>query len=333
MTRLALFGAGRIGQVHARNLMSMPDMKLVAIVDPVSTAAREDLLARSQAQLLDADAVFKDASIDAYLIASPTDTHADLLRRAARTGKPVFCEKPISLDFRQVLGVAREFDGAGSRVMLGFQRRYDPDFRQVREEILSGRSGRVQHIVMHTRDPAPPPVSYIRSSGGLFRDQAIHDFDMTRYLLGEEIVSVFATGSCLIAPEIGAAGDIDTAMITLRAASGALVQMVNARHAAFGYDQRLEAVCAERVFYVANQPAHHLVSADARGFTASGPVGDFIARFAQAYRAEMEAFRDLIECGRAPLATLRDGVEAQRLAEAAALSLQTGQPVNPATCT
>jgi len=331
MTRLALFGAGRIGQVHARNLMTMPDMKLVAIADPVASPAREDLLMRSQARLDDAESIFSDPDIDAYLIASPTDTHASLLRRAAGTGKPVFCEKPISLDFRQVVDVAEAFSRTNTRIMLGFQRRYDPDFMQVREEIRSGRSGKVQHIVMHTRDPSPPPVSYVKSSGGLFRDQAIHDFDMTRYLLGEEITSVFATGNCLIAPEIGEAGDIDTAMMTLRSESGSLVQMINARYAAFGYDQRLEAVCAERVFYVANHPAHHLVSADARGFTSSGPMSDFIARFAQAYRAEMEAFRDMIVQGRPPLATLCDGVEAQRLAEAAALSLQTGRPVDVAS--
>lgn len=327
MTTLALFGAGRIGQVHARNLMAMQDMKLVAVADPIASSAREDLLARSQARLSDAKAIFADPDIDAYLIASPTDTHESLLRQAARTGKPVFCEKPVSLDFRKVIDVAREIDAAGNPVMLGFQRRYDPDFLRVKEEIASGRSGRVQHVVMHTRDPSPPPVSYIKSSGGLFRDQAIHDFDMTRYLLGEEIVSVYATGACLIDPAIGEAGDIDTAMITLRSESGRLVQMINARHAAFGYDQRLEAVCEKRVFYVANQPVTNVVSADAQGFTSAPPMGDFITRFAEAYRAEMNAFRALIQQGSKPLATMREGVEAQRLAEAAALSLQAGGPV------
>ena len=327
MTTLALFGAGRIGQVHARNLMAMQDMKLVAVADPIASSAREDLLARSQARLSDAKAIFADPDIDAYLIASPTDTHEPLLHQAARTGKPVFCEKPVSLDFKKVIDVAREIDAAGNPVMLGFQRRYDPDFLRVKEEIASGRSGRVQHIVMHTRDPSPPPVSYIKSSGGLFRDQAIHDFDMTRYLLGEEIVSVYATGACLIDPAIGEAGDIDTAMITLRSESGRLVQMINARHAAFGYDQRLEAVCGKRVFYVANQPVTNVVSADAKGLTSAPPMGDFINRFAEAYRAEMNAFRALIQQGSKPLATMREGVEAQRLAEAAALSLQAGGPV------
>ncbi|WP_025885020.1 inositol 2-dehydrogenase [Asaia prunellae] len=327
MTKLALFGAGRIGQVHARNLMAMQDMKLVAIADPVPSPGREDLLARSQARLSDAEAVFADPEIDAYLIASPTDTHEWLLRQAARTGKPVFCEKPVSLDFRKVIDIAREIGSAGNAVMLGFQRRYDPDFLHVKEEIASGRSGKVQHIVMHTRDPSPPPVSYVKSSGGLFRDQAIHDFDMTRYLLGEEIVSVSATGACLIDPAIGEAGDIDTAMITLRSESGRLVQMINARHAAFGYDQRLEAVCEKRVFYVANQPATNFISADIQGFTSSRPMSDFIARFAEAYRAEMDAFRALIQQGKPPLATMRDGVEAQRLAEAATLSLELSRPV------
>ncbi|WP_336761627.1 inositol 2-dehydrogenase [Asaia sp. VD9] len=328
MVSIALFGAGRIGQVHADNLLSIPDITLSALADPVASEARESLLARSGASLREPEAIFSDPDIDAYVIASPTDTHARFLHLAARTGKPVFCEKPVSLEFAQVVETARIIQHAGSPVMLGFQRRYDPEFMQLRQSIASGEAGRAQHIVMHTRDPAPPPLAYIQSSGGLFRDQAIHDFDMTRYLLDEEIVSVSATGACLIDPAIGAAGDIDTAMITLRASSGRLVQMINARHAAFGYDQRLEVVCERAVFTIRNHPATQIVRADAQGFLTAPPVSNFITRFASAYRAEMKAFHAMIVSGVKPLATMQDGVEAQRLAEAALLSMQENRPVS-----
>lgn len=180
---------------------------------------------------------------------------------------------------------------------------------------------------MTTRDPSPPPVEYVKRSGGLFRDQAIHDFDMARYLLGEEIVSVYAVGGCLIDPAIGAAGDIDTAMITLESRSGRFVQMNNCRRAAFGYDQRLEAVCSKEVLTIGNSPQNTVTIADARGFTAAPPENYFIERFAGAYRLEMEAFVDLLRSGSEPLAGIEDGLEAQRLAEAAQVSLESGQPV------
>ncbi|MBE7201711.1 MAG: hypothetical protein INR70_28445 [Parafilimonas terrae] len=181
---------------------------------------------------------------------------------------------------------------------------------------------------MHTRDPAPLPVSYVERSGGMFRDQAIHDFDMARYLLGEEIRTVYAAGACLIDPAIAAAGDIDTAMITLTSVSGRFVQMVNCRRAPFGYDQRLEALCAREVLYVANRPRHDLVVASAAGFTTAPPENYFIERFAEAYQAEMAGFLDLLTLGTPPLAGLAEGLEAQRLAEAALASMQRGVPVH-----
>jgi myo-inositol 2-dehydrogenase/D-chiro-inositol 1-dehydrogenase len=180
---------------------------------------------------------------------------------------------------------------------------------------------------MTTRDPAPPPIDYVQRSGGLFLDQAIHDFDMARYLLGEDISRVYAVGGCLIDPAIGAAGDIDTAMITLTSASGRFVQMNNCRRAAFGYDQRLEAVCSNEVLSLGNSLQSNLTIADARGFTTSPPQNYFIERFTQAYRLEMAAFVALLRNGEAPLAGISDGLEAQRLAEAARTSYQTGLPV------
>ncbi|ANG62735.1 inositol 2-dehydrogenase [Marinobacterium aestuarii] len=328
MIRLALFGAGRIGQVHAFNAAAQQGVCLKYLVDPVTSTARQQLAERTGARIVEAETVFSDPSVDGVIIASSTDTHADLLLRAADAGKAVFCEKPVALDFAYVTDIVRKVEASGIACMLGFQRRYDPDFRHVRERIAQGLAGTLEHIIMTTRDPAPPPIDYVQRSGGLFLDQAIHDFDMARYLLGEEISRVYAVGGCLIDPAIGAAGDIDTAMITLTSRSGRFVQMNNCRRAAFGYDQRLEAVCSKEVLSLGNSLQNNLTIGDARGFTRSPPQNYFIERFAMAYRLEMAAFVARLRNGETPLAGIRDGLEAQRLAEAARESHRTGLPVD-----
>ena len=327
MIKLAVFGAGRIGYVHALNAASLPSVRLEYIVDPIPSAHLDDLASKTGARIVEADTVFADPSIDGVIIASSTDTHAELILQSVAAGKAMFCEKPISLDFKLVTEVAEAVTKAGTPCMLGFQRRYDPNFRMVRERIQSGTSGQLEQVVMHTRDPSPPPVEYVKRSGGMFRDQAIHDFDMARYLLGEEIQSVYAVGGCLIDPEIGKAGDIDTAMITLTSKSGRFVQMNNCRRAPFGYDQRLEALCAKEVLYVENRPKDSVMIGSAQGFTSAPPMNYFIERFADAYRAEMVAFVEMLKTGAEPLAGMADGLEAQRLAEAAIVSMQTGKVV------
>ena len=327
MIKLAVFGAGRIGYVHALNAASLPSVRLEYIVDPIPSAHLDDLASKTGARIVEADTVFADPSIDGVIIASSTDTHAELILQSVAAGKAMFCEKPISLDFKLVTEVAEAVAKAGTPCMLGFQRRYDPNFRMVRERIQSGTSGQLEQVVMHTRDPSPPPVEYVKRSGGMFRDQAIHDFDMARYLLGEEIQSVYAVGGCLIDPEIGKAGDIDTAMITLTSKSGRFVQMNNCRRAPFGYDQRLEALCAKEVLYVENRPKDSVMIGSAQGFTSAPPMNYFIERFADAYRAEMVAFVEMLKTRAGPLAGMADGLEAQRLAEAAIVSMQTGKVV------
>lgn len=328
MVKLAIFGTGRIGFVHALNAASQPGVQLAYIVDPADSPARADIASRTGANIVDPETVFADRTVDGVVIASSTDTHAELMLRAVEAGKAIFCEKPISLDFARVTAVADAVKKAGTPCMLGFQRRYDPNFRFVRERIVSGAAGKLEHVVMHTRDPSPPPIDYVKRSGGMFRDQAIHDFDMARYLLGEEIRTVYAVGACLIDPRIGEAGDIDTAMITLTSDSGRFVQMVNCRRAPFGYDQRLEALCSKEVLYVENRPSSAVMIADAKGFTTSTPMDYFIARFAEAYAAEMATFVDMLSKGTAPLAVIDDGVEAQRLAEAAIQSMESGAVVH-----
>ena len=331
MIKLAVFGAGRIGYVHALNAGSLPSVRLEYIVDPIPSAHLDDLASKTGARIVEADTVFADPSIDGVIIASSTDTHAELILQSVAAGKAMFCEKPISLDFKLVTEVAEAVAKAGTPCMLGFQRRYDPNFRMVRERIQSGTSGQLEQVVMHTRDPSPPPVEYVKRSGGMFRDQAIHDFDMARYLLGEEIRTVYAVGGCLIDPEIGKAGDIDTAMITLTSKSGRFVQMNNCRRAPFGYDQRLEALCAKEVLYVENRPKDSVMIGSAQGFTSAPPMNYFIERFADAYRAEMVAFVEMLKTGAEPLAGMADGLEAQRLAEAAIVSMQTGKVVELTT--
>ncbi len=331
MIKLAVFGAGRIGYVHALNAASLRSVRLEYIVDPIPSAHLDDLASKTGARIVEADTVFADPSIDGVIIASSTDTHAELILQSVAAGKAMFCEKPISLDFKLVTEVAEAVAKAGTPCMLGFQRRYDPNFRMVRERIQSGTSGQLEQVVMHTRDPSPPPVEYVKRSGGMFRDQAIHDFDMARYLLGEEIRTVYAVGGCLIDPEIGKAGDIDTAMITLTSKSGRFVQMNNCRRAPFGYDQRLEALCAKEVLYVENRPKDSVMIGSAQGFTSAPPMNYFIERFADAYRAEMVAFVEMLKTGAEPLAGMADGLEAQRLAEAAIVSMQTGKVVELTT--
>lgn len=327
MTRLAIFGAGRIGQIHARNAAAEADVELAHIVDPVESPARDALAAETGAALSDPETVFADKSLDGVIIASSTDTHADLMIRAASCGLAVFCEKPVSLDFKLVEAAARKVSAAGVPVMLGFQRRYDASFRAVRERIASGAAGRLEHVMMQSRDPAPPPGAYVRTSGGMFRDTAIHDMDMARFLLDEDVATVYAVGACLISPEIGEAGDIDTLMITLTTRSGRMAQVTNCRRGPMGYDQRLEALCANEVLFVENRPQTTVRIARPDGVTSAPPENYFLDRFAQAYRDEMTAFVAMLRTGAPPLATLADGVEAQRLVEAAIVSHKTGAPV------
>lgn len=327
MIRLACFGAGRIGHVHARNAALLPNVTLAFLSDPVAGPGREELARVTGAKIAEPDRIFADDSVDGIIIASSTDSHAGLLARAADTGKAVFCEKPISLHFALSEEVARKVAASGIRCMMGFQRRYDRSFRALKQRIASGASGALEQVVMFSRDPSPPPRSYVETSGGMFRDSSIHDADMALHLLEEQIVSVYATGAALISDEIRAVGDVDTLMITLATETGRMAQITASRRGPMGYDQRLEALCSNEVLAVGNQPQSTLSVADGQGNHSAPPENYFIERFAQAYRDEMAAFAALIREGTPPLAGIRDGLEAQRLVEAAVESARTGQVV------
>jgi myo-inositol 2-dehydrogenase/D-chiro-inositol 1-dehydrogenase len=261
------------------------------------------------------------------LIATSTDTHVPLIIAAAKAGKAVLCEKPIDLDLKRAETCGAEIAPLKATVMIGFNRRYDPSFRAVHERLQAGEIGTLEQLVITSRDPAPPPISYIKVSGGIFRDMTIHDFDLARYFAGD-IESVFAYGANLIDPDIREAGDIDAAMVVLRAKSGALVHINNSRRCAYGYDQRIEAFGEKGMLQAQNRHLTTIESWGAARTRAQDPVQDFfIARYAEAYVAELDHFVSCVETSAAPLAGFAEGREALRLAEAAAESARTGRAV------
>jgi myo-inositol 2-dehydrogenase/D-chiro-inositol 1-dehydrogenase len=327
MVRFALLGCGRIGRVHAGAIAAHPRAELAACFDPDPQAAQEVASATGAHHAGSADEVLSDPQIGAVLIASATPTHVDLLTRAAQAGKAVLCEKPIDLDLARVDACWAEIGGRSPLVMIGFNRRFDPSFRALRNRLHAGEIGKLEQVVITSRDPRPPPPAYVAASGGLFRDMTIHDFDMARYLAGD-IVEVFAAGANLVDPALGEAGDIDAAMLVLRAASGALVHINNSRRCAYGYDQRIEAFGEGGMLQAGNRHDTTVESWTARGTHAMDTVQDFfIARYAEAYRAEIDHFVSCAETGAAPLAGFAEGRAALALADAALESARIGRAV------
>jgi myo-inositol 2-dehydrogenase/D-chiro-inositol 1-dehydrogenase len=325
--RFSVLGCGRIGTMHARNLARHPKARLTSVFDVVtkaSDAMAAELGVKAAASI---EAVLADPEVDAVLIATSTDTHVDLITAAAKAGKAILCEKPIALDMAKVDQCWAEISGLRPTVMIGFNRRFDPSFRAVHDRMTAGEIGRLEQIVITSRDPAPPPVSYIKVSGGLFRDMTIHDFDLARYFAGD-IVEVHAFGANLVDPAIADAGDIDAAMVTLKAASGALIHINNSRRCSYGYDQRLEVFGAKGMLIAGNRTATTVQAFSAAG-TAQGDVvlPFFIERYAEAYANEIAHFVESVMAGSTPLTSFRDGAEALRLADAAIESLRTGRAV------
>lgn len=324
--RFGLLGCGRIGQVHAGSLSRMDGADLVAVADALPASA-EALAARTGAQVRDVEAIIEASDIDAVIVATPTTLHFDQIHAIAAAGKAIFCEKPIELSAERAAQCRAAVEAAGVPFLTAFNRRFDPSFAHLQHQLRADAIGAVELVIITSRDPSPPPVSYIESSGGLFRDMMIHDFDMARFLLGEDPVEVFAVGSCLVDPAIGAAGDIDTAAVTLRTASGKLCQINNSRRATYGYDQRIEVHGARGMLQAANQPGHLVTQAGAHGFTGAPSMDFFLERYEAAYLAEMAHFVDAVRAGKPLSATIADGVAAQRLADSAARSAAEGAPI------
>ncbi len=327
MIALAQFGAGRIGQIHARNLAATGEARLKYLVD-VNQSAAEELAEVVGAEVADRDKALADPGIAAVVICSSTDTHAELIEAAARAGKAIFCEKPIDLDLDRVKACLQVVEQCGVALFIGFNRRFDPSFAGLKEALDAGRIGRIENLTITSRDPAPPPADYVARSGGLFRDMMIHDFDMARWLLAAEPVRLYAQGSVLVDPEIGAAGDIDSAVVVLETATGALCQIINSRRAVYGYDQRIEAFGEKGLLLAGNRDARSLQTWSGEGIASEKPLYFFLERYAEAYRAEMAHFLACLAGREKPRIAASDGLRALELAEAANRSLKNGQPVD-----
>jgi myo-inositol 2-dehydrogenase / D-chiro-inositol 1-dehydrogenase len=327
MVNFAVLGCGRIGRMHARNIKAHPRADLVSVYDVMPKAAEETADALGAKAVGSVDEVLADPRVDAVFIASTTDTHVDLITRGAKAGKAVLCEKPIDLDIHRVDECWNEIGKLNPLVMIGFNRRFDPSFKALRDRLQAGEIGKLEQVVITSRDPAPPPAQYIKGSGSLFRDMTIHDFDMARYLAGD-IVEVQAMGANLVDPAIGDQGDIDAAMIILRAGSGALVHINNSRRCAYGYDQRIEAFGETGMLQAGNRRPTTVEAWSAERTEAKDPVLNFfIERYTEAYMVEIDHFVDCVENGAKPLAGFAEGREALRLADAALESLRTGKAV------
>ena len=324
--RFALLGAGRIGKVHAKAVTANPAAKLVAVADAMEKAA-QDIATQYGCEVRTIDAIAAAKDIDAVVICTPTDTHADLIEKFSKAGKAIFCEKPIDLSVKRVQECLKVVEANKTTLMVGFNRRFDPHFMAVRAAIDAGEIGTVEMVTIVSRDPGAPPIDYVKRSGGIFRDMTIHDFDMARFLLGEEITTVTAQASVLVDKAIGEAGDYDSVSVMLSTASGKHATISNSRRATYGYDQRIEAHGSKGSVAAENQRAVSIEVANAKGYTRP-PLYDFImTRYTQAYANEIAAFIDAIGGKAKASPSGQDGLIALALADAAVKSAKESRAV------
>ena len=330
--RFGLLGAGRIGKVHAKAVSADAGAQLVAVADAMAPAAKA-LADQYGCEVRSIDAILAAKDIDAVVVCTPTDTHADLIEAFAKAGKAVFCEKPIDLSLDRVKACLKVVRETKAVLMVGFNRRFDPHFRAVRAEIDKGTIGVVEMVTITSRDPGPPPLDYIARSGGIFRDMTIHDFDMARFLLGEEIATVSAMASVLVDPAIGKAGDSDSVQVMLRTASGKLAVISNSRRATYGYDQRIEVHGSKGSVSAENQRPVSIEVATGLGYTRP-PLHDFfMTRYTEAYAAEIAAFVQAVSGKGKAAPSGEDGLLALALAEAALQSVAEGRVVKMSAIT
>jgi myo-inositol 2-dehydrogenase/D-chiro-inositol 1-dehydrogenase len=321
---VAVIGAGRMGSVHGRHAAANPRLRLKHVVEHRSEAA-ETLAGPLGAQVSPLEAVLADPEVKGIIVASPTDQHLQHSLAALAAGKMVFCEKPVDLDLERVRESAGRLRGAP--FLLGFNRRFDPHVRALKAALDEGRAGELEtlHVVNH--DPASPPASFVPTSGGLFRDFTIHDLDLVRWVLGEEPQMLFATASCLVDPEIGRLGDVDTARTVIRTPRGRLCVISNTRRSGYGYDQRVEAYGSKGRLAIDNLRLDTLETATRAGALRSPIQPDFPSRYTLSYQAEVDHFADMLTTGAKPIASYDDGLAALVLADACDRSHRSGQPV------
>ena len=324
--KIGLIGAGRIGKLHANNLVNrVPDAELIAISDVYAPAAKELAEKLNVPNWYDDyHKILENPDVEAVFICSSTDTHSPISIEAARAGKHIFCEKPIDHDLDKIKVVLDEVERAGVKYQVGFNRRFDRNFKHVHEVVQNGGIGDVQIVKVTSRDPEAPPLSYVKVSGGIFVDMTIHDFDMVRYLSGSEVTEVSAVGACLVNPEIGAAGDVDTCIITLRFANGALGVIDNSRQAVYGYDQRIEVFGSKGCITADNETPNNTTLYTADGVTKEKPLWFFLERYNDAFIAEENAFVDACLNDHPTAVGAFDGLQPVRIAIAAKESCEKG---------
>ncbi len=324
MLQFAVFGAGRIGSIHACNIARRGDARLKYVAD-VNAAAAAKLATAHGATVTGAATALADKSIGAVLIASSTDTHADLCIAAAKAGKAIFCEKPIDLSLSRVDECLAAVRAANVPMLVGFNRRFDPSFASLHERAHKGEIGAIEQVIITSRDPGLPPLDYLRVSGGQFRDMTIHDFDMARWLLGEEPQTLYATASCLVDAAVAGVGDVDSCMIVMRTASGRLCHINNSRRATYGYDQRVEVHGAGGRLMASNIAPTTVELANAQAVSTDKPLFFFLERYAEAYVRELDAFVNAVTKGTSMPVDAEDGRRALVLAETALASLKSGK--------
>jgi myo-inositol 2-dehydrogenase/D-chiro-inositol 1-dehydrogenase len=326
MLKVGLLGAGRIAGVHATAITSNPKSELVAVSDyypetAQKLAAKYGCAARTTAEII------ADKGIDAVLIATSTDTHSDLIEAAVAAGKAVLCEKPVDLSLERARTCLKKVGKSKKPVMIGFNRRFDPNFGALKAALDKGEIGKPELLAITSFDPAPPPVAYVKVSGGLFRDMMIHDFDMANFIMGETPVAISAAGSSIVDKAIGKAGDVDTAVVTMTYKDGRIAVIKNSRRAVYGYDQRVELLGSDGLLQAQNMLENTVVKSTKAGVTGAKPTYFFLERYMPAYAAEWDAFVQAVTGKGAVPVTLKDGVAALAMAEAATLSRKNGAPV------
>ena len=327
MLRFGVLGAGRIGKVHARTIAASGKARVAYLADAMPKAA-EDLAAEVGARVASVEDIIRAKDVDAILIATPTPFHAEQIEAASNAGKAILCEKPVSLSVARIEDCLKTVEKNRTTLMIGFNRRFDPNFASLAKRLREGVVGNIELATIISRDPAPPPASYVKSSGGIFRDMMIHDFDMARFLVGEDFVTVHALGGALVDKAIGLAGDVDTAAVQMQTASGKIAVITNSRRATYGYDQRIEVHGSKGMLRAGNVHNTTVEVANAEGFHEDPVLNFFTERYGQAYANEVLTFIDAVTNNKPVAPSGHDGLQAQKLADAATESWTTGKPVN-----
>ncbi len=327
--RVAVIGAGRIGKIHIENLVNKISEAEVTCVADIQVDKTKEWAKKFGIERVIPDPIkaIQEPDIDAVIICSPTDTHADLIIESARAGKDIFCEKPIDRDLDRIEAALKEVKNAGVKFQVGFNRRFDHNFRKIRSLVKNGEIGDVHIVNITSRDPTPPSIEYVKSSGGIFVDMTIHDFDMARYLTGSEVTEVYAVGNVLVDPEIGKIGDYDTAITTLKFENGAICTIDNSRKAVYGYDQRVEVFGSKGSAIAYNDRPTNVIISTQNAVCMDKPLYFFLERYKESFVQEMQDFIDCLKDDEEPMVTGKDGFQAMAIAVAATKSAKEKKPV------